>query len=64
MDAATCVICAFSLSKVPKEASMARASAPVGRPPAWGARLRQKMECRTWPDRLKASDRSRPAIRV
>ena len=44
----------FSLnaSKLPKVAVMSSASAPVGAPPAWGARLRQKAVWLTCPPAL------------
>jgi hypothetical protein len=41
-------------SRLPKESRMAASSDPPGSAPSLGSRLRQKIECSTWPDRWKA----------
>ena len=56
---AAAVICLRNFSKPPKSSSIAAASGPSGRPPAFGERFFQNSEWRTWPERLKARARSR-----
>ena len=51
---------ALNASNEPKSSSMAAASSPSGLPPPSGLRFSQKIEWRTWPDRLKARFFCRP----
>ena len=60
---ATSVSWALKASKLPKSLVMARARSPEGASPPWGMRFFQKIECSTWPERLKARAFSRPARR-
>jgi hypothetical protein len=52
--------CPAKASNEPKCSSIAAARSPSGRSPPSGDRLFQKIECRTWPDRLNARVFSSP----